>query len=244
MVNYIQEFDSLNDLYKYLCDTPFNEVFRWSRHSSVENDYSFSHSHSFEEAVDLLRNGWDDMSKKLTQKLNAATKNVQPMKAQKNVLSVQGYQPVVALYLAGVPTNMVSKQMVVKKQKVIEITKSVSYNAGVETETMMAESIKAMMIVKKLEAQGQRRKSTEDLTGERGTTSNRIRSEAEDKGVRATFSYRCITMVTKLEKAGMDVQAIIKIAVMKGLDKDTINTFKPEGHTKYHEALREVQRAA
>ena len=49
---------------------------------------------------------------------------------------------------------MVSKQMVVKKQKVIEITKSVSYNAGVETETMMAESIKAMMIVKKLEAQG------------------------------------------------------------------------------------------
>lgn len=154
MANYIQEFDSLNDLYKYLCDTPFNETFRWNRHSSVENDYSFSHSHSFEEAVDLLRNGWDDMSKKLTQKLSAATKNVQPMKAQKNVLSVQGYQPVVALYLAGVPTNMVSKQMVVKKQKVIEITKSVSYNAGVETETMMAESIKAMMIVKKLEAQG------------------------------------------------------------------------------------------
>lgn len=73
---------------------------------------------------------------------------------------------------------------------------------------------------------------------------HQLRSEAEDKGVRATFSYRCITMVTKLEKAGMDVQAIIKIAVMKGLDKDTINTFKPEGHTKYHEALREVQRAA
>lgn len=31
--------------------------------------------------------------------------------------------------------------------------------------------------------QGQRRKSTEDLTGERGTTSNRIRSELEDKGI-------------------------------------------------------------
>lgn len=71
-----------------------------------------------------------------------------------------------------------------------------------------------------------------------------LRAEAESKGVRATFSYRCITMVTKLEKAGMDAAMILKIAVMKGLDKDTVNTFKPEGSSKYHMALREVQRAA
>lgn len=71
-----------------------------------------------------------------------------------------------------------------------------------------------------------------------------LRDQTTSKGIRATFSYRCITMVTKLEKSGMDAQEILKIAVVKGLDKDTINTLRPEGNTKYHEALRRVQMAA
>lgn len=73
---------------------------------------------------------------------------------------------------------------------------------------------------------------------------HQLRDEAKSKGIRATFSYRCITMVTKLEKAGMDGELIIKIAVMKGLDKDTINTIRPIGSSKYHMALRKVQMAA
>lgn len=71
-----------------------------------------------------------------------------------------------------------------------------------------------------------------------------LRKESNNKGIRATFSYRCITMVTKLEVAGMDDEEIIRIAVMKGLDKDTVNTFNINGATKYHEALRKVQMAA
>lgn len=54
-----------------------------------------------------------------------------------------------------------------------------------------------------------------------------LREEATKSGIRATFSYRCIGMVTKLEKSGMDINMIIKIAVVKGLDKDTINTLQP-----------------
>lgn len=73
---------------------------------------------------------------------------------------------------------------------------------------------------------------------------HQLRDEAKNKGVRATFSYRCIMMVTKLEKAGMDAEMIIKIAVMKGLDKDTINTFNTMGSSRYHTALRKVQKAA
>lgn len=71
-----------------------------------------------------------------------------------------------------------------------------------------------------------------------------LREESINKGIRATFSYRCITMVTKLERAGMDDKEIIKIAVMKGLDKDTINTFNISGTTRYHKALKQVQMAA
>lgn len=71
-----------------------------------------------------------------------------------------------------------------------------------------------------------------------------LRKEAESKGIRATFSYRCMTMVTKLENAGMDLVTAITIAVVKGLDKDTINTLNPIGVSKYHNALKQIQKAA
>ena len=73
---------------------------------------------------------------------------------------------------------------------------------------------------------------------------HQMRKEAENKGIRATFSYRCMTMVTKLEKAGMNLQMTIQISIVKGLDKDTVNTLNPIGNTKYHEALRKIQMAA
>ena len=51
-----------------------------------------------------------------------------------------------------------------------------------------------------------------------------LRKSAESQGVRATFSYRCITMAKKLENAGMPLVEVIKIAVVKGLDADTVHT--------------------
>ena len=71
-----------------------------------------------------------------------------------------------------------------------------------------------------------------------------LRNQSKEKGIRATFSYRCMTMVTKLEKAGMDLETILIISVFKGLDKDTINTFTISDNSKYGEALRKIQKAA
>lgn len=51
-----------------------------------------------------------------------------------------------------------------------------------------------------------------------------LRKASESQGIRATFSYRCITMAKKLENAGMPLVEVIKIAVVKGLDSDTIHT--------------------
>lgn len=67
-----------------------------------------------------------------------------------------------------------------------------------------------------------------------------LRTQAEEKGIRATFSYRCISMVTKLEGT-LTLTDIINIVILKGFDKDTINTFRTSGYTKYHTALQSVQ---
>lgn len=75
-----------------------------------------------------------------------------------------------------------------------------------------------------------------------------LRRFSKENGVRATFSYRCIITVTKLEKAGMDLQNIIAIAIFKGLDKDTIKTFRTDvakdGNSgKYFYALQKYQQS-
>lgn len=70
-----------------------------------------------------------------------------------------------------------------------------------------------------------------------------LRKEAEERGIRATFSYRCLTMVTKLENV-LDLEEVLRIAVFKGMDKDTLNTFSAYGATKYHTALRSLRMVA
>ena len=52
-----------------------------------------------------------------------------------------------------------------------------------------------------------------------------LRKRAYTTCVRATFSYRCIISVVKLE-GKMDLAKILRIAVFKGMDIDTINTLK------------------
>lgn len=69
-----------------------------------------------------------------------------------------------------------------------------------------------------------------------------IRTVAENQMLRTTFSYRCIAMVQKLETANMPLEKIIIIAVVKGLNKDTIQLLANgiENNNKYAHALRKA----
>lgn len=150
----IIEYDSLQEFYNYLIETPFNQAFCWAEHSSVTNSYHFTKTHDFSEATKLFKEGWSDMAQKLVQRLKVVENKTQPTMKPRNTLGVCGYQAVVPLYLQGVPNNMVSKKMVPVKQKVITLNKSLDYNGATSSDKIVEESIKAMQIVKKLEAQG------------------------------------------------------------------------------------------
>lgn len=74
-----------------------------------------------------------------------------------------------------------------------------------------------------------------------------LREEAEQNGIRATFSYRCISMVTKLERTGLPLKDILIIAVFKGMGIDTIHCFSASGcntENKYRKTLVQEVRAA
>lgn len=74
-----------------------------------------------------------------------------------------------------------------------------------------------------------------------------LRSEAKNNGIRATFSYRCIGMVTKLEKAGtISLKDILAITVFKGMSVDTIHTLtlnRLNISNKYRMALAQLRAA-
>lgn len=68
-----------------------------------------------------------------------------------------------------------------------------------------------------------------------------LREFCKKQGIRGTFSYRMITAVCKLEEAGLPLWEIIEIAVVKGLDKDTIKQLKVDSSGKYYFALQKLQ---
>ncbi len=69
---------------------------------------------------------------------------------------------------------------------------------------------------------------------------NELREECKAIGIRATFSYRAIISVEKLEKA-LPLEKVMVIAVVKGMDKDTIRTIRPVNvSNKYWKALKAI----
>ena len=150
------EFDSLHEFYDYIIKTPFNKAFCLARHTSVEGDEKWTKTKTFDEAVELFKNGWSDMAGKLVQRLKVIESKTEPTMKPRNSTGIHGYQAIVPMYLNGQPNNMLNKKMVPVKQKVITINKSIDYHSGVSTDSIVEESVKAMQIVKKLEAQGYR----------------------------------------------------------------------------------------
>ena len=154
---YIKRFNSLDEFYRYINETPINDVFKNSHQSSqtINERITWYGTSSFKEACDLFVNGWDKKTLELKQKLDIEEHKEQQM-TYKNVQSVQGYHPIVPLYLMGVPNNMVTKKMIPMKRKVITIDKTIAYAYDVSTDRIMEEAVKAVRIINRLERQNYR----------------------------------------------------------------------------------------
>lgn len=155
----VVEFESLQEFYEYITNTPTNAAFAKREAFSNLSSHSYRRSEwygteSFEEASNMMRDGWTIGAQNLTQKLKLAETNKEVQNTYKNVLSICGYQAIVPLYLNGVPNNMINKKIVPVKKKVITINKALSCSCAVSSETMMEESVKAFQIIKKIEATG------------------------------------------------------------------------------------------
>lgn len=151
---YVREFSSLNDFETYITNTPLNDTFRWTKLASVSGSEKFTGTHSYEQAVEMFKNGWQSKAEELTKKLKVIQNQVIDAQVQKVLFDVVGFQASVPRYLQGIPTNMVNKKLVPIKQKIVTINKDISYNCGITTEQIVEASIQTLQLVKRIEAQG------------------------------------------------------------------------------------------
>lgn len=156
-VVYYREFKNILEFYKYISERKTNDYYNGMKLLSMEKSKyrtEFTGTKSFEEAIHLLKNGWDDMSKEIEEKLGEVKYPVNLKR--RNVYDVVGYQASVPRYLQGVPTNMIMSKNVPCKQKIITVNKMISYQMGVDKKEIIKESVKILSVIKKIEQSGVR----------------------------------------------------------------------------------------
>lgn len=146
------EFNNMYEFLEYIITTKHNGLSGFN--GSNDSDYKFSKTYNFQEALDLLKNGWTEVAEELTNKINVNKKAIQVETRRKSIYDVQGFQSSVPRYLQGLPTNMVNVKNVPQKIRVVTINKSISYACNVSVNEIKEESLKALQMIQKIEAQG------------------------------------------------------------------------------------------
>lgn len=148
-------YTSLFDVYKQL-EEKKEEVYNASL-SRYWLDYilSFHYFQNFEEALNALKNGWEDGAKKINDMLTKTYISANKTKTISKY-DVVGFQASVPRYLQGIPTNMINQKKMPAKQKVVTIVKHIGFLGNVKSEEIMENSVKALAIIKRMEEQGTR----------------------------------------------------------------------------------------
>lgn len=147
----VYTFESLNDLAKITEEHKGVCNFANSRAEGTgPSREEFTGTKNLDEAINLLKFGWDKGVEDLSKKIDLAT-NSRTIKSEYNVV---GGNCSVPRYLQGIPTNMILQKYVEKKDKVITICKNISYSSYITKNQILDESAKAIQVVQKLEAQG------------------------------------------------------------------------------------------
>lgn len=148
---YMEEYNSISEFIQTINSREQNTEMT-SKVSETEG-FNFTGTNDYNEAENLLLHGWVEESEKLNEMLKLKALKE---KSVKNTYDVAGFQCSVPRYLQGIPTNMINQKVVTKKQKVITITKNITYSAYVSKETIEQESVKVLQLVNNLEKQGYR----------------------------------------------------------------------------------------
>ena len=147
---------SWTNLVSFLKEAKTTTWFKGNEKSIEQNKMrtEFTGTKTFDEAMGMLENGWYEEAKKIENELSIEKRNEFEKDEVRFIQSVAGFHPIVPNYLMGLPNSMVSSKIVAKKQKVVTLNLSISFSAIVSTKEIEDVCIKALRIVKSIEAKG------------------------------------------------------------------------------------------
>lgn len=154
--NYINVFDNISDLTHYITTRPRKPG---RDNDSENNDYSFSQTHTFDEAVELLKYGDENLFnlvKKAKSEINVEKilGNAKRRQVYKN--NIQGYLPNVANFLIGNPKNMIDVEKAKTSQRVINIFLNIRVDGFTSADEVTKIGVKYLSVIDILEKMGYR----------------------------------------------------------------------------------------
>ena len=123
---------------------------------------------NYEEAIDLLKNGYIDKVEKIQKEINKSVIGQSKRITFHN--DIVGYAPIVPLAILGVPNSMINSKMKPIKAKVIEICYDIGCSAFVDSEDIIRVGLAFLKIIANMEMQGYRIK----LTAVQGYSTNSV----------------------------------------------------------------------
>ena len=155
MKEYIGEhFQSIAHLLR-ANERPVNDTFKGHSLSSNKDDVSFTKTHSYAEAADLITKGYEEPVEKIKR---GVTQNVRNYAASKTAVKtdIVGYAPCVPNAILGLPNSMLNKATSVKKSKVISIVYDSTGAWHVDADEFIKSGIAVLSAIASLEMSGYR----------------------------------------------------------------------------------------
>ena len=148
-----EKFDSIDNFMKIIESRPKNEVMK-HKNSSRTGDKNFTGTNNYEEALDLLKNGYEKPLERIKGEIAKDLKISQsrPRRTPRN--AVVGFVPNVPNYLLGIPEQMITINQTPQKVKAISIAYMIGNNCGTSAKALENAGITILNVINRLELSG------------------------------------------------------------------------------------------
>lgn len=152
-----EEFNGLNQYIDVISKRRLNNVFSSRSYDlgSAKEDYSFTLTHSYDEACEIARIGYKNGLVGM-KAANTKSRHTQTAPKLTPEVGIVGYTPHIPNAILGIPLSMINKKEIEQKAKVISILYYMGGHCGIDTSEFVEAGKNVLNVIHTLELQGYR----------------------------------------------------------------------------------------
>lgn len=147
-----EDFNSINEFLRVINSRPNNQIMK-NHHASQDDNYDFTKTHSYQEATEMLANGYDKILPEIKHKMNKKMKGtISQRRIPYN--DIVGFAPNVPNAIRGIPQSMINKTVVKNKVRTVSIIYSPTGTGTIASDEFVKCGIVMMNVINNLELNG------------------------------------------------------------------------------------------